>query len=318
MNLKIGIDIGGTNIGAGLVDNELNIIYKTEIPTEAHKGYKFVEDRIIKLIEKLIFKAYSMGKKVDFIGIGIPGISDKSGELVISSHNLSWSNVNLGINLRKRFSVEVHIENDATLAGIAENALGVSKGYKNSIFITIGTGIGGGFIIDNKIYKGSHGVASEIGHMIIGENFYDCNCGNNGCLETFASSTGMEKYIRKEIEEAYTETMVLEYVTSIEDIDTKLIFQCAKAGDELANKVVDRMVKYLTIGITNLINILDPEIFVLGGGVAKAGDFLLNKINALLPKYILFKEIKHGKIELSKLGNDAGIIGAAIMEKYIH
>lgn len=315
--MKIGIDIGGTNIGAGLVDKDYNIIHKIEIPTEAHRGYKFIESKIIKLIEKLISKADSKGEKVDFIGIGIPGISDINGEIVISSHNLKWNNVNLGINLKKRFSIEVHIENDATLAGIAESTLGVSKGYKSSIFITIGTGIGGGIIIDNKIYTGSHGVGSEIGHMIIGENFYDCNCGNNGCLETFASSTAMEKYIVKKIEEGYKDTMVLDHVTSIEDIDARLIFQCAKAGDELSNKVVDRMIKYLTIGITNLINILDPEIIVLGGGVAKAGEFLLDKINALLPKYILFKEIKHGKIELSKLGNDAGIIGAAILEKYI-
>lgn len=314
--MKIGIDVGGTNIGAGLIDKDLNIVYRLEIPTEGHRGYEFVEDKIIKLIEELVSKANSIEAKVDFIGIGIPGISDINGETIISCHNLKWYDVSLGINLRKKFSMKVQIENDATLAGIAENSLGVSKGYKSSVFITLGTGIGGGIIIGNKAYTGNHGIGSEIGHMIIGENFYDCNCGNNGCLETFASSTAMVKYITKEIQEGYKDTMILGQVSSIEDIDTRLIFQCAKAGDNLCNQAVNRMVKYLTIGIANLINILDPEIIVIGGGVSRAGDFLLEKIKSMLPKYILFKEIEHGKIKIAKLGNDAGIIGAAMLGEY--
>lgn len=314
--MKIGIDIGGTNIGAGLVDKNLNIIYSLEAPTEAYRGYEFVEVKIIKLIEELISEAKNIKEEVEFIGIGIPGISDMNGGIIISSHNLKWQNVNLGIKLRERFLIDVQIENDATLAGLAEKVLGVSKAYKSSIFITIGTGIGSGIIIDNKIYTGSHGIGSEIGHMVIGENYYDCNCGKNGCLETFASSTAMKKFIVKEIDDGYRDTMVLKQVSKTEDIDTKLIFQCAKAGDDLSNKVVDRMVKYLTIGIVNLINVLDPEVIVIGGGVAEAGDFLLDKINNLLPKYILFKEMPHGKIKLAKLGNDAGIIGAAMLGEY--
>lgn len=315
--MKIGIDIGGTNTKAGLIDDDLNIVYKLEVPTEAHRGYDYFEEKIIGIIKELIFRANSIKKNMDFIGIGIPGISDVNREIVICCHNLKWHNVKLGLNLKEKFSVDVQIENDATLAGIAENALGVSRAYENSVFITLGTGVGGGIILNNKIYTGSHGLASEIGHMIVGENFYDCNCGNNGCLETFASSTAMEKYIMKEIKEGYKDTMVLEQVGSIEDIDTRLIFQCAKAGDKLANKVVGRMAKYLTIGIVNIINILDPEIIVIGGGVSNAGDFLINKINSFLPEYILFKEIKHGEVKLAKLGNDAGIIGAAMLEKYI-
>lgn len=314
--LNIGIDIGGTNIGAGLVDENLNIVYSSETPTNKEKGYDFIEDKIISIIEELISKGKSMNKDIDSIGIGIPSITDLRGDNIIYSANLNWKNVPLGKNLRKRFNMKINIENDATVAGIAENRLGASKGYKDSVFITIGTGIGGGIIINNKIHLGSHGVGSEIGHTIVGENFYDCNCGNNGCLETFSSSTAMKNFITKELKAGNRDTILLDKISKLEDIDAKLIFQSGIMGDKLANEAIDRMVKYLTIGISNIINTLDPEIIVIGGGVAKAGDYLLNKINALLPRYILFKELDYGKVKLTELGNNAGIIGAALLNEY--
>ena len=314
--MNIGIDIGGTNIGAGLVDENLKIVYRLEIPTNKEKGYAFIRDNIISIIEKMILKAEKEDKKIHSIGIGIPGIADRKGDNIIYCTNLNWKNVPLGKELRRRFDIKINIENDASLAGIAENILGMSRGYESSVFITIGTGLGGGIILNNKLYTGPHGIASEIGHMIVGENFYHCNCGNNGCLETFASSTAMEKYIRKMIQEGYKDTILLEKVKEPKDIDTRLIFESAEEGDTLSNLAVDRMVKYLTIGIVNLINVIDPEIILIGGGVARAGDFLLDKINKLLPEYILFKEVEYGKVQLAKLENDAGIIGAALLNKY--
>lgn len=314
--MNIGIDIGGTNIGAGLLDNKLNIVHKIEIPTNKDKGYDFIESQIIAIIEEMRTKASQLNEEIDSIGIGIPGIAEPSGDNVIYCPNLNWSNVPLGKNLRDKFDIPIYIENDATVAGIAESALGVSKGYSSSVFITIGTGVGGGFIIDNKVYTGSHGVASEIGHMIVGENFYDCNCGNNGCLETFSSSTGIQKYVINEVKNGFENTILLNKVNNVEEIDTKLIFDCAKLGDELSNKAVDRMVKYLTIGIVNIIHTIDPDIIAIGGGVAKAGDFFLDKIKSLIPKYISFKEISFAEIKLAKLSNDAGIIGAAMLNQY--
>lgn len=314
--MNIGIDIGGTNIGAGLLDEDLDIIHKIEVPTNSHKGYEFVEAQIILIIEEMIDKALKLNRKIDSIGIGIPGIADVKGDNIIYCTNLHWSNVPLGKNLRRKFNIPINIENDATIAGIAEAALGVTKGYSNSVFITLGTGVGGGIIINHKVHAGNHGIASEIGHMIVGENFYDCNCGNNGCLETFASSRAIQKYVINEIENGCNDTLILSRVNNIEEIDARLIFQCAKLGDRLSNKAVDRMVKYFTIGIANIINIIDPDIIAIGGGVAKAGDFLLSKIEYLLPKYILFKEVDFAEIKLAKLGNDAGIIGAAMLNKY--
>lgn len=316
MNLNIGIDIGGTNIGAGLLDEDLNIIYRIEIPTSKDRGYDFVESQIISIIEDMISKASKLNHKIDSIGIGLPGIVDIEGNNVIYNANLNWNNVPLGKNLRDRFDIPINIENDATIAGIAESALGVMKGYSNSVFITLGTGVGGGIIINHKVYTGSHGLGSEIGHMIVGENFYDCNCGNNGCLETFISSTAVRRYVINEIEHGFINTSILKNVNSIEEIDTKLIFECAELGDELSNKAVNRMAKYLAIGIANIINIIDPDIIAIGGGVAKAGDFFLDRVKDLLPRYILFKELDFGEIKLAKLGNDAGIIGAAMLKEY--
>lgn len=314
--MNIGIDIGGTNIGAGLVDKDLNFVYKTEIPTRAEKGYDFAENNIISLIRHMIDISEKRGEKIDSIGIGIPGIADKAGDSIILCPNLHWRNIPMGINLKEIFNIEINIENDATLAGIAENLLGVSRGYKNSLFITLGTGIGAGIIIDGKMYKGAHGVGSELGHLVVGENFYNCNCGKNGCLETFASSVAIEKFVAKEIYENKIYTELLKTIDKVEDIDTKIIFEYARKGDQLSNMAVDRMVKYLTIGITNIINILDPGIIVIGGGVSQAGDFLLNKIERLLPEYILFKDMDYADIKVAKLGNHAGIIGAAMLNQY--
>lgn len=311
--MNIGIDIGGTNIGAGLVDEDLNVVYRLEIPTERDKGYDYIEKKIIEIIEKMIHKSSRINETIDSIGIGIPGIGDLTGDYIIYCTNLNWKDVPLGRNLRSKFDIKINIENDATVAGIAESALGVMKGYPNSVFITLGTGVGGGIILNNNVYTGSHGVGSELGHMIVGENFYDCNCGNNGCLETFASSTAIERYVINEIENGFRDTSLLD---NLENIDTKLIFQSAKLGDDLSNRAVDRLVKYLTIGISNIINTIDPDVIAIGGGVARAGDFLLDKINNLLPKYILMKDLNFAKIKLARLGNDAGIIGAAMLNRY--
>ncbi|WP_069648932.1 ROK family protein [Caloranaerobacter ferrireducens] len=315
--MYIGVDIGGTAIKIGLVDNEGNIVYKKQIDTKAKRGYLEIEKDIIGLIKSLINIAQDKGNKIKSIGIGVPGVADLEGNKVIYCPNLGWTNVPLGENLKKELKLPIYIENDATVAGIAESIKGITKGYKNSIFITLGTGVGGGIILGGKVYSGAHGIGSEIGHMIVGENFYDCNCGNNGCLETFSSATAIIKYAKKLIKEEKYETALLKKVNNdLMKLNSKMIFDSAKEGDQLANKVVDRMVRYLGIGIANLINILDPDVIAIGGGVSKAGDFLLEKVKKEVSKYVLYKEAKHAEIFLAELGNDAGIIGAALLSEY--
>ncbi|EOD00426.1 ROK family protein [Caldisalinibacter kiritimatiensis] len=315
--MYIGIDIGGTAIKAGLVNENGEILYKKEIRTRAEREYKDIERDIIELIKDLIKRSNEYGKNVKSIGLGIPGIGDVTGDFVVYCTNLGWRNVPLGKNLKSQFNLPIYIENDATVAGLAENVKGATKGSNSSIFITLGTGVGGGIIIDGKVYSGAHGTGSEIGHMIVGENFYDCNCGNNGCLETFASATAIIKYTTKIIKHGNNDTLILEKTGGdLNKITAKLVFDCAKEGDKVANESIDRMVKYLSIGIANLLNTLDPEIVAIGGGVSKAGDFLLEKVRKQVGSYLLYKDIKYADIVLATLGNDAGLVGAAMLGKY--
>lgn len=311
--MNIGIDIGGTNIGAGLVDDKNNIICETSIPTNGHRTYEEVLKDMAKLVERLIRKSNISKDDVKGVGIGIPGIVDSSRGLAVEVVNLRWYKKNLKKDFEALIGYPVYIGNDATVAGLAEYKVGVMQGYNSGILYTLGTGIGAGIIINGRVYDGAHGIGSEVGHMIVGENFYNCNCGRNGCLETFASSTAIIKYTQKLINEGNITIMMKMAGGDIDRIDGRIIFEAAKIGDEVANLVVDRMVKYLAIGIVNTMCMIDPEVYVLGGGLSKAGDFLLDKVRQAVEKYRYFRGVDGGKIVLSKLGNGAGIIGAAAL-----
>ncbi|HEY8805639.1 MAG TPA: ROK family protein, partial [Clostridium sp.] len=250
------------------------------------------------------------------IGIGIPGLADKKGN-VIFCVNLGWKNVPLGEMLQNKLHKPIYIDNDATVAALAEYESGSMKNCKSGIMLTLGTGIGGGIILNGEVYTGFNGVGSELGHTVVGENFYDCNCGRNGCLETFASSTAIIKYAKKLIEEMNEVTTIIDKAEgNLNNINAKIIFDCAKEGDKIANLAVNRLVRYLGIGILNIINFIDPEIIALGGGVAGAGQYLLDMVinEVRLNKY--YEELPVGKIVLAELGNKAGIIGAAMVAKH--
>jgi glucokinase len=313
--MYIGVDLGGTNIAAGIVDEHGNIKYEKSIPTKANRPEKEIINDIKKIILDII-NEYKISKNdIEAIGIGIPGLADKEGNVVFCV-NLKWENVPLSKMLYKELSIPIFIDNDATVAALAEYECGSMKGAKSAILLTLGTGIGGGIVLNGKIHSGANGVGSEIGHMVVGENFYNCNCGRNGCLETFSSSTAIIKYTKKLISESNENTLINEKINGdIDKLDAKTIFECAKEGDKLAKSAVNRLVKYLSIGIINLINIMDPEIIALGGGVANAGEYLLNLIKEDVKKNQYYKELPIGKIVLAELGNKAGVIGAAMIGK---
>lgn len=313
--MYIGVDLGGTNIAVGIVDELGTLKYTDSTPTKEERGAQAVINNIKDLILKII-KDYGVSKdQIKAVGIGIPGLADQVTGDVIYCVNLKWNNIPLKKPLEEALDLPVYIDNDATVAGLAEYEAGVMKGAKSGIFITLGTGVGGGIVIDGKIHTGANGVGTEIGHMIVGENYYDCNCGKNGCLETFASATAINNYARKLIEEG-NETIINEKINGdLDRIEGRVIFEAAAEGDKVANMVVDRLVKYLGIGIFNLINVIDPEIFVLGGGLSKAGTFLLDKVRTEVINNKYYKELPVGKIVLAELGNEAGIIGAAMLGK---
>lgn len=315
--MLIGVDLGGTAIKAGLVDFEGNILRQNSRPTRVERGHMPIINDIREQIEELI-AAQGIGiEDIHSIGIGVPGLAVYDTGKVIYCTNLSWNNVELGKELYSQLGRKVYVENDATVAALAESLFGSTKGVPNSVLVTLGTGIGGGIIINNRIYSGSHAAGSEIGHMIIGENFYNCNCGNNGCFETLASATSIIRYSQHRIKEGKVKSLILELAgNKPEDITAKNVFDAAKSADPLALETVDRMCKYLAIGILNIYNMLDPDIIALGGGVSRAGDFLLDQVREKVKKMLFTTGVRYGDIVLATLGNEAGIIGSAFLGYY--
>ncbi|MBZ4664407.1 MAG: glucokinase [Caloramator sp.] len=314
--MYIGIDLGGTNIAAGLVDESGKILYTKSTPTLAARGYKDVISDMNRLVKEIIEESKVEKNEIKAIGIGIPGLADKDGN-VIFCVNLGWENIPLRKMMEEELNIPVFIDNDATVAALAEYEFGAMKGCQSGVLLTLGTGVGGGIVLNGEVYSGAHGVGSEIGHMIIGENFYNCNCGKNGCFETFASSTAIIRYAQKLIKEGNTDTKILELAEGdLEKINAKIIFDCAKEGDRVAKMAVDRLVKYLVIGIFNIVNFMDPEVIALGGGVSNAGEYLLNLVRQEYEKNKFFKTLPAAKIELAKFKNDAGILGAAMLGKH--
>lgn len=312
--MRIGIDVGGTTIKAGVVSEEGRILFQSAIDTKAGRDYRLIFEDMIKQIEALLTQAGCKHEELKSIGIGIPGLADYKTGNVIYCTNMSWTDVPLGSALQAHFNKPVYLENDATVAGLAESVMGSTKGFPNSVFLTLGTGIGGGIIINHKTYSGSHSAGSEIGHMIVGENFYECNCGNNGCLETFASATAMIRYAAHRIEKDGIKSSILEKAGGkTENINAKAIFDAAKEGDSLGLETVNRMIKYLAIGIINIMNMLDPDIIAIGGGVSKAGDYLIGLLKQQVGKMLFSCNVQYADIVLAELGNEAGIIGAAFL-----
>lgn len=309
--MYIGIDLGGTNIAGGLVDHMGNILEKLSIPTGRERGSNAIIEDIYTVIDTLM-KSAIVTEPVLGVGIGIPGIADPHTGDVIACVNLNWYNVPLKAMLSEKLDVPIFIDNDATVAGVAEFQVAQEGRYKDAVMLTLGTGVGGGILLDGKVVAGFHGIGSELGHMIVGEGFYQCGCGRHGCLETFASSTAIIHYAKYLIHSGKSSEIVEMVAGDLDRISGEVIFEAAKKGDAVANEVVTRLVKYLSIGIMNIVCTIDPEVIFLGGGISMAGDYLLDKINAKLESLKYFKATPHAKVEIAKFKNDAGIIGAAM------
>ena len=311
--LNIGIDLGGTGIKAGLVDERGNILYKLSCPTLVERGHEAVIHDMAQLSLRMIAESGHDLSEVASIGIGIPGIMDQATGVVPFCTNLAWHNVPLVKLMQQEIDKPVFVNNDATVAGLAESVAGVSAGTRSSVFVTLGTGVGGGVILDGKVFMGEHGVATEIGHMITVAGGEMCTCGNRGCWERYASATAIIREGRRFCEAHPDCTLAREVGGDLSKIEARTVIDLAKAGDPDCTALFDNYCYHLTVGIVNLINMYDPEIIALGGGVSKTGQFLLDKVNALLPEMIFFKDMPHARIELARLSNDAGIIGAAML-----
>ena len=309
---RIGVDVGGTGIKAGIVDYSGNIIGKGQCRTNIEGGFNNIVNDIANLIKIIVEENGLVLQDIKSVGLGIPGIINKKGEATCV--NLNWYNVPLISKLRELISnVEIYAQNDATVAALAEAKYGSMKEFNVGIMLTLGTGVGGGIIINDKVFSGAHGIGSELGHIIIGENFYNCNCGNNGCFETFCSATAIIKYAQKLINEGRRSIILQKANNNINDIDAKIIFDSYRENDDVANETIKRFKNYLAIGIANLIHSFDPEVISIGGGISKADDIILDGLKDLVKKHIIFKDLEVANIVIAKFGNDAGIIGSSVL-----
>lgn len=305
-----GIDVGGTTVKMGIFTTEGKLTESWEIPTRKEdEGGHILEDICKQIEEKLVEKQINRADLLG-VGIGIPGPITKDGT-VLNCVNLGWGVFNVEEKLSEMLGgVIVKAGNDANVAALGENWQGGGVGFEDLILITLGTGVGGGVIIGDKIITGSNGAAGEIGHMPV---VYDtdaetCGCGKKGCLETVASATGIVREAKKLLASGEIESTLRD----IPEFTCKDIFDAAKEGDKAAMIVVDKLAEYLGIAAAHIACVTNPQVIVIGGGVSKAGKFLLDKIEE---KYMerAFKACRNAKFALATLGNDAGMYGAAAL-----
>ena len=304
-NTRIGIDLGGTTVKLGLFHDEL-LTDKWEIPTRREEDGSHILEDIRdavedKLLEKNINKEEILGA-----GIGVPGPVDECG-IVHECVNLGWGVFSIEKELSALLSLPVKAGNDANVAALGELWQGGGKGYQDMVMITLGTGVGGGIILDGKIRAGVHGAAGEIGHMpVIYDETEYCNCGKKGCLEQAASATGIVRTAKRLLAESEDRSSLRE----IEGFTAKDVFDEAKKGDVLAKQAVEKLGEYLGIAAAHIACVIDPEVFVIGGGVSRAGAVLINTVEKYY-KEKAFKGTRAAVFKLAELGNDAGIYGAA-------
>ncbi|NMA18076.1 MAG: ROK family glucokinase [Clostridiaceae bacterium] len=311
MKYRIGIDLGGTSIKAGVVDEAHNIISSHQKPTL--EGFELV---VADMAETAQIAAEMVGLKWDdfsSVGVGSPGfINPQSGLLVLSS-NTNWRNKPLKQELQKHIPVPVFIGNDADCAVIGEMIAGAAKGYRNILMLTLGTGVGGGLILNGRLFSGCDGMGAEFGHTPLISDGLPCACGQNGCLEVYASVTALIRQTKEAMKEN-PETQMHAHVEKYGEVSGKTAFDCAREGDVVALRVVDQYCNYLANGIGGFITLFRPEIVLIGGGLSAAGDTLLDPIRMKIGKFVFASNyIGTPQIERAALGNDAGMIGAAYL-----
>ena len=307
--LNVGVDIGGTKIDAVLADDCGNIIKRELKETRASEGPNAVIKRIVDAV-----KAVSSGSKIAAVGIGAAGIIDVETGLITTSPNLpGWRNIKLKDILERELGIKTFVDNDATVAALAEHKFGIAAGCDHFICVTLGTGIGGGIVTNGQVYRGTSGAAGEIGHMTIDVNGPLCGCGNRGCWETLASGSALEREAKAKMAEGIQTTIPRYAKGSDGRVTAKGIFLAAQDGDELAKKLIEQLGFYVGVGLSNLINIFNPQLVVISGGVSRMGDMLLEPARKTVRERAFELSAKAVRVEVSSLGYDAGPLGAVAL-----
>lgn len=303
-----GVDIGGTTVKLGLFNKAAELLDKWEIPTvKENGGEQILPDVAKSILKKMEEKSIAMSDIIG-IGVGAPGAVDEEGTMVGGAVNLGWGVLNIPQILREYLDVPVKAANDANVAALGEMWQGGGKGHRNMVAVTLGTGVGGGIIVEGKILTGATGAGGEIGHIHMEDNETElCGCKKKGCLEQYASATGIVRLAKRRLAEDDKPSCLREG-----EISAKTVFDGVKAGDEVAIEIAERFGNYLGKGLAMVACTVNPEVFVIGGGVSKAGEILLSFIKPSFEKYV-FSPCKKVEFALAKLGNDAGIYGAAAL-----
>ena len=312
----LGIDLGGTNIAVGVVDENFNIIGRGKKKTNCPRPADEICDDMATAARMAIEDAGITMDDIDTIGIGAPGSINPFTGVIAVSNNLDFENVHMGEMLKERLGRDVFLENDANAAAYGEFLAGAGKGTKDMVAITLGTGVGGGIIIDGKLFAGSNLAGGELGHTVIVHGGEPCTCGRKGCWEAYASATGLIKLTKKAMEANPDSKMWELCGGDINNASGRTSYDGMRAGDKAATDVVEAYEDYVACGVTNMVNIFQPEVLCIGGGISKEGDTLLNPIVEKVMADRFTKNVeKQTKVKIAELGNDAGIIGAAFIHR---
>lgn len=310
---NIGIDLGGTNIKVGVVNEDYEIVSRSSVKTNLPRPAEGIVEGICEAV-KIALDGAGIGlEDVTSIGIGTPGAASRSTGVVLYSNNLGFDNVPLGKMLKEKLGKDIYVENDANAAAFGEYLAGGGKGYENVVVITLGTGVGGGIIIDGKIYTGFNFCGAELGHTVIEYNGRPCTCGRKGCFEAYSSATALIAATKRAME-SDKNSKLWEIAGSLDGVDGKTAFDGMRAGDETAKGVVNEYIEYLGCGLANMVNIFQPQVLLIGGGVCREGDNLVLPLKEIIKReQYCIDENNSTLLDVCRLGNDAGIIGAAFL-----
>ncbi|WP_422448962.1 ROK family protein [Thermoanaerobacterium sp. DL9XJH110] len=308
----IGCDLGGTNIATALVDEKGRIIKKSKFPTEA----KFGPDHVIKNMKETIYEVMTEVagiKEIRGIGLGIPGLVDSERGISRFAGNLGWENVPVVEKIKEDFEVPIFMDNDVRVATLGEKYFGAGKNVDNLICITVGTGVGSGIIIGGKLFRGSSGSAGEIGHITVFKDGLYCNCGNRGCLEVYASATGIARRAREYIQAGNYTVMISLVGGDLSKITAETVSKAYDLKDRLAVKIMDETAEILGIGIANYIDLINPEMVIIGGGVSLAGERLLEPLRKYVRLRAMRNVAENVQIVKAELGDESGMVGSAAL-----
>lgn len=316
----LGIDLGGTTIKFGILTEAGEVQEKWAIETNILEGGKHIVPDIVASIKHRL-DMYGLTSD-DFVGIGMgsPGAVNRDDKTVTGAFNLNWKETQeVGSVIEKETGIPFAIDNDANVAALGERWVGAGANNPDVVFVTLGTGVGGGVIADGNLIHGIAGAGGEIGHMVVEpDTGFECTCGTVGCLETVASATGVVRVARRLAESYEGDSSIKAAIDNGEGVSSKDIFEAAQGGDNFANSIVDKVCFYLGLATANISNLLNPDSVVIGGGVSAAGEFLRSRVEANFKKYTFPQVRQSTQIKLAELGNDAGIIGAASLARTEH